>query len=287
MAETKQPNNVLKFRPRNQDPSPNAIKQEQATQGNIESLYQAALAEDRAARGEDVEVERINADIKPPSSGRYVLALYYAIILDVLDIVEDIADISIVGILFTIVIDIILDLPLIWLGFSSSRDLKKIGMAEAGITEKINAIRQRIMNYRSRYALILRASRKVNVLRKPARAVARKFKATRRIITKSVLGRFIWTAGADLIPIIDLIPFRTWGVYSSHKQHKKAYEEFQLLLSEDYYGAREEEIEANNDVLALEQEEEYEADSEYEETRAQQEADERPPVGKEEDLIAA
>lgn len=260
MAENT-PNNTSTIRQRiqNQQDINAGKEQRKVYKSNTENLRQYALTEERVARAGDDDVRNLSSEITPPGWYRYYVGFGLAIIGDISDVVNVILILAFgAGIPIGWVIDIIINIPLLFLGFKSSKELKKTGSAASAITEKIQNLEQKIFLYRQRYATVLRMSRKVSVLRKPVRQVAKKFKAVRKIITKSPVGRLVVYFVADLVPILDLIPFRTIAMWQVHKQEKLAYQEFQLLVAEDYTEARAEEEEANSELLAAEQEDQAE-----------------------------
>lgn len=222
---------------------------------NQQQIYQYDLQSERATIRGDREIADLKSNIHPPSKGRYLLGFVLAIMGDIIDVVAAILILVFgLGIPLGWLIDLLLDIPLVILGFASNKQLKKNSQASNALVSKIETIRQRVQQYRNLYAATLKASRKIKALRKPLRQVAKKFKAIRKVATKSVLGRTALRLGADFIPILDLWPWRFFGMRSNYKAEKQAYEDF-LLLTQDYTESREEEVEATNDLLVLQQEE--------------------------------
>jgi len=222
---------------------------------DIEQLHQYALMEDRLARREDREVDELSRQVSPPNMTRYYIGFTLSVIGDLIDIVAFVLIIAFgAGIPLGWLVDILIDVPLLFLGFRSSKKLKEIGKSSNVITEKITIIDQKIAQYRNRYALILRTSRKIKALRRPVRQFARKARKVTKVLRRNPLGRLVAGILADLVPGLDLIPFRTIAMYQSYKDERESYETFRLLVGEDYTQAREEEVGTLNDMLALEAE---------------------------------
>lgn len=232
------------------------IENQRTYQANTEQLRQYALAEDRAARAGDTIIRNLASEIRPPGKFRYYVGFFFSIAGDLLDAVAFILVFFYgVGIPLGWVIDLIIDIPLLLVGFKTNKEIKKMGQANSTIVEKINLIDQKISQYRSTYALALRSARKVKALRKPVRKVARRIKQVRKVITGNPIGRFVTAIVADLIPGLDLVPFRTLAMRQSYKQEKEAYEAFQEALNEDYPAARAEEMAEAEAFIEFEQEE--------------------------------
>ena len=68
---------------------------------------------------------------------------------------------------------------------------------------------------------------------------------------KSPLGRTVASIIADLVPILDLMPWRTINIYMMKKQEMLAFQDAQNMLPE-YMGAKADEIEAANDLQEAE-----------------------------------
>ena len=249
MAENR-PGNILPFRQR--------IRNQDSTTAESETTRQYRLIEGRAARKGGQEIERLRTEVRPPDVSRYFLGFVLTAIGDVLDIVAVVL-IVFFGVSIPVgwVVDIIIDVPLLLLGFASSKKLKKTGAAASAITEKIQNLEQKVVQYRRRYAMAIQAGRKVTSLREPIRQFTKKFKGGRKIITKSPIGKLLWSFLGDFIPVLDLIPFRTIAMRSMYKQEKVAYQEFQRLIDEDYREAQKE-SEEEFAIMATEQKQAYE-----------------------------
>ncbi len=252
---------VLKFRPPNPKPQErgsSSNKNENADTPNNrlqqEKSNQYALAEQRASKSEDREVEKLASYTTPPSGLIYGTAYFLSIVGDLIDIVLNF--IPGPGWLVEIAIGLVFDIPLTWLGFKVKKGMSAINEHGEAITAKIEGIEQKVSLYRQRYAMLLKLSRKSKTLRKPVRKLALKIKNSkaRKFLTKNPLTRWLIGEGLDEIPILNFIPWRTLNIYKTKKEHKAAYAEFLLLLPE-YQEARNEELAELNQMLEVEAEE--------------------------------
>lgn len=68
---------------------------------------------------------------------------------------------------------------------------------------------------------------------------------------KSPVGRTVASIVADLVPILDLMPWRTINIYMMKRDEMRAFQEAQSMLPE-YISAKADEIEASNDLADAE-----------------------------------
>ena len=185
--------------------------------------------------------------VKPPSGTLYFFLYILAGIGDILDWFS----LTGIGIIISFIADLFIGVTLFFAGRAARDRIKAMNEFQDGLHEHIQNIERKIIAYRNAYARVLKASRKVKILRRPVRKLALRFARLRKSIAKSPLGRTIAAIVADLIPILELMPWRTINIYLLKKQEMLAFQDAQNMLPE-YMGAKADEIEAANDLQEAE-----------------------------------
>lgn len=210
--------------------------------------YYYDLAYARAQQREQIEIQdAANRIIKPPSGMLYFFLYGLSGIGDILDLLT----LTGIGIIVSFVVDLFIGIILFFAGRAARDRIKTMNEFQDGLHEHIQNIERKIVAYRNAYAKVLRTSRKVKILRKPVRKLALRFSRLRKSIARSPLGRTIAAIIADLIPILELVPWRTINIYMMKKQEMRAFQDAQNMLPE-YMGAKADEIEAANDLQEAE-----------------------------------
>jgi hypothetical protein len=203
------------------------------------------------ARGQQREAKEVqdtaNRVVKPPSGILYFFLYLLAGIGDVLDWLT----LTGFGAIISFIVDLFIGAILFFAGRAARDRMKAMNEFQDSLHQHIQNIERKILAYRNAYAKILRASRKVKILRKPVRKLALRFAKLRKSITKSPLGRTVAAIIADLIPILDLMPWRTINIYMMKKAEMLAFQDAQNMLPE-YMGSKADEIEAANDLQEVE-----------------------------------
>ena len=209
------------------------------------------LAYARAQQRETSEIQDLaGRTVKPPSDTLYFFLYALAGIGDILDWLT----LTGIGAIISFIVDLFIGVILFFAGRAARDRIKAMNEFQDGLHEHIQNMERKIVAYRNAYARILKASRKVRILRKPVRKLALRFARLRKSIAKSPLGRTIAAIIADLIPILDLVPWRTINIYMLKKQEMQSFQDAQNMLPE-YMGAKADEIEAANDLQEAEMEE--------------------------------
>ncbi|MEK7151477.1 MAG: hypothetical protein AAB784_02060 [Patescibacteria group bacterium] len=210
--------------------------------------YYQALAYARNQQKELREVQDIfSQTVKPPSKSRYALLYGLAILGDVIDLTVFTG----IGAVISFFIDIFIAIILFFAGKSASNRIKATNQFRDEMDGHIQRIEKKIIAYRNAYAKALRASRKIKILRKPIRKLALGFKSLRGSITKNPMIRTAAAAIADIVPILDLVPWRTWSIYLLKRDEMLAFQEAQNMLSE-YMSVKTAELEATNELQEAE-----------------------------------
>ncbi|MBI2670268.1 MAG: hypothetical protein HYX20_03955 [Candidatus Yanofskybacteria bacterium] len=203
------------------------------------------------ARGQQQEQREIqdtaNRVIKPPSGTLYFFLYCLAGIGDILDWLT----LTGIGAIVSFIVDLFIGIILFFAGRAARDRIKTMNEFQDGLHGHIQNIERKIVAYRNAYAKILRVSRKVKILRKPVRKLALRFARLRKSVARSPLGRTIAAIIADLIPFLDLMPWRTINIYMMKKQEMQAFQDAQNMLPE-YMEAKADEIEAANDLQEAE-----------------------------------
>ena len=185
--------------------------------------------------------------VKPPSGTLYAFLYGLAIVGDLLDLTVFTG----IGAVVSFIVDLFIGVILFFAGRGARDRIKDMGAFQDSLHQQIEGIEKKITAYRNAYARVLKASRKIKILRKPVRKMALRFSRLRKSVLKSPLGRTVASVIADLVPILDLIPWRTINIYLMKKQEMLAFQEAQNMLPE-YMGAKADEIEAVNDLQEAE-----------------------------------
>jgi hypothetical protein len=149
------------------------------------------------------------------------------------------------------IVDLFIGVILFFAGRGARDRIKDMNVFQDSLHQHIQNMERKVIAYRNAYARILKASRKVKFLRKPVRKLALRLAKLQRSIVRSPYGRTIASIIADLVPILDLMPWRTINIYMMKKQEMLAFQDAQNMLPE-YMGAKADEIEAANDLQEAE-----------------------------------
>lgn len=217
---------------------------------NFDDQYYYNLAYARRQQQETNEVTEASRAIKPPSFFLYISLYGLSIIGDILDF----ANLTGVGVVVSIVVDLFIGTILFFAGRAAKNRVDTMNRFQNDLHDKIQNIENKIVTYRKAYAGALKLARKVKFLRKPTRVIALRFAKLRRSIARNPSARTIAAIGADLIPILDLLPWRTINIYFMRRDEMRAYKEAKEMLPE-YLAAKADEIEAANDLLEIEAQE--------------------------------
>lgn len=208
--------------------------------------YDLAYARNQQRETREIE-DTANRVVKPPSGTLYVFLYGLAIIGDVMDWLT----LTGFGAIVSFVVDLFIGAILFFAGRAATNRMEAMNEFQDGLHNKIEQIEKKVVAYRNAYARILKASRKIKVLRKPVRKLVLRFAKLRRSVTRGPLGRTVASIIADLVPILDLMPWRTINIYMMKRDEMRAFQEAQNMLPE-YMSAKADEIEAANDLQEAE-----------------------------------
>ncbi len=210
--------------------------------------YYYDLAYARSQQREQQEVQdTANRVVKPPSGTLYFFLYGLAGIGDILDFLT----LTGIGAIISFIVDLFIGAILFFAGRSARSRMESMNQFQDGLYQHIERIEKKITTYRNAYARVLRVSRKVKILRKPVRKLALRLSKLRKSVARSPLGRTVAAIVADLIPILDLVPWRTLNIYMTKRAEMRAFQDAQNMLPE-YMGAKADEIEAANDLQEAE-----------------------------------
>jgi hypothetical protein len=193
-----------------------------------EQEYGITLNTARAQRSEILAIEEASKQIQKPSSRKYHRMMTLAITLDVLDWLE----LTLVGIIITYALKIIFTPVLYFYGRNANTHIKGMADVKEILEEKISHIRRKMYSYINRYKFATKMIRKSARL---GRHLA-KFEGSAKKIGQSITRlpglRNLWMIIADYVPILDLLPWRTLGVYLTYRDELKTFNETQPTLEE-------------------------------------------------------
>ena len=210
--------------------------------------YYYDLAYARAQQRETREAQdTANRTVKPPSGTLYALLYTLAIIGDVLDWLT----LTGFGAIVSFIVDLFIGAILFFAGRAAKNRMEAMNEFQDSLHKHIQNLERKIVAYRNAYARIIKTSRKIKILRKPVRKIALRLSRLRKSIARSPLGKTVASVIADLVPILDLMPWRTINIYYMKKAEMQAFQEAQNMLPE-YMSAKADEIEAANDLQEAE-----------------------------------
>ncbi|MDP3954140.1 MAG: hypothetical protein Q8Q06_01835 [bacterium] len=217
--------------------------------------YYNQLALVRAGQKDTEDIKaRANEIIRPPSKFKYGVMFLFAGIGDLVDL----ADFTGVGIIISIIVDLIIGAILFILAWMTRTKMRKITDLHKSVQENILNIERRIAGLRNAYATALRAGRRFKTLRRPIRVAAKKFKQFRALVYRNPLMKNAIAIFADLIPFIGLLPSRLIAIYFTYQDEKKTYLAAKEILPE-YEDAKNEELSELQEYSAIMAEEEAQA----------------------------
>ena len=178
------------------------------------------------------DVNNAAKEITKPSSIFYGMWYSAAFLIDAVDIF--------IG--FTMVWGIITSAILLFVARLASKKIQHIQGKADLVEHYTNRIQQRGTVLRNKYAKGLRRIRKTKVGRK---------------FIKSPFGRACLGLVANIIAILNLLPWQVYSVYTTHKAHKEAYassiqavNEYQDSMAEEASDFSQEQIDQSEEIMA-------------------------------------
>ena len=205
-----------------------------------EDQYQYDLALSRIRDEQDHIRQAIDAteeEVRHPSEMKYHFMMTLAIILDIIDWLE----ITGIGLIVTYALKIVFTPTLYLYGRHASNRIKVMSELSKSLEQRISHIRRRMYSYANRYRFAANIGRKIPGLAKHLNKLEGSAKRIGQTVARNPAFKNTAAIIADYIPLLDLLPWRTLGVYLAFKDEKKTYEETKPTV-EEYYQAKEEEI---------------------------------------------
>jgi hypothetical protein len=244
----------------------------------IDELYQYSLAHYRAQRRELDEIKDASKEVKPPSKLKYASLFVMSASLDIVDWLG----LTGIGLILTYALKIVFAPILFMAGWGANSRIKEMNKFKSKAFAHIEAIEKRIIFYARNYQRALKLARRYKFLRKPVRKVALRIARARKtavrkvgqIVSRNPLMKNMAAIIADFIPLIDIIPWRTLGIYLTYRDEKKTFEETQPV-AEELANAKAEELETagqyRESLLEQEAEEAEEREEEILESYSEEE----------------
>ena len=167
-------------------------------------------------------IQEISQNLNPPSKLKYFFFGFIAFFADIVDVA---AALTGIGIVFSLIVDIVVAPILFFAGWNANSRIKAIRKSADNIHIHIEKLGRRIIQIRNIYARSLRLARKIPVLRKSVRKVALAIRSARLKMARNPLFKNVAAITADLVPYLDLMPWRTVAIYLTYRDEKKSYEE--------------------------------------------------------------
>mgnify|MGYP001577974249 CR=1 FL=1 len=166
--------------------------------------------------------QQIIQELNPPSKLKYFFFGFIAFVADGVDII---AGLTGIGIVVSVIVDIIVA-PILFIGgWSANSRIKKMREVVDGIHLHIERMERRLIQIRRIYAGALRVARRIPGLRRSVRRVALTIRRARLGIIRNPVFKNIAAMAVDIVAYIDFVPWRTWAIYSTYKDEKRTYEE--------------------------------------------------------------
>ncbi len=238
-------------------------------------------AENKEIRDQVQHAEKM----KQPSGFWFIVIAIYAIILDIIDIIPTVlaiitgvsegssAPVTIPAWLLATAIELVLDVPLYIYAHKSSKQMKKSKKVIQLAESRINGALRKVQMLESRIRSITKGLKRTRSLNRWSKRSAigkkaRSFLAGTLKITKKARGtaRMLLAFVADLIPLLELVPWRTIAIIQQYRGRKKIYQGA-LEYEAQYEEVKSQEISALEDFTEAQEEQVDE-----EEERAEQEA---------------
>jgi hypothetical protein len=181
-----------------------------------EQDYRNLLEYNRARSPRDREILSAIEKIQPPSKSAYHRILTAAITLDILDLLE----LTVVGAILTYFLKIVFTPWFYSYG-------KKAGIKIEEMVDVAKSIQEgRILQFDSSASS---KSPYINQFKYNSNK-ARTAKKTVELITRNPRTRIVWALIADYVPLLDLIPWRSWGIYKSYHNEFDTFEEVTPII---------------------------------------------------------
>jgi len=209
-----------------------------------DNQYYYGLAHARGRQRELNEFETATKDtVKPPSKLKYGGLFALAGFADIVDL----AELTGIGIILAWAVKLIVSPILFFAGFGANARVKAMSQFQESVGANIAELTQRAQTYARRYTAAIKFSRKTGILKKPVKRMALKVAKARKAVMRNPAVKNGVAVVVDLVPLLDLLPWRTIGIYLAYRDEKKTYLETQEVIPE-YYAAKVEEMRASNDL---------------------------------------
>lgn len=210
--------------------------------------YYYDLAYARGKQREFSEFEStVKENVRMPSKFKYGALFALAGFADIVDL----AELTGIGIILVWAVKLIVSPILFFAGFGANTRVKAMSQFQEGVGANIAELTQQAQTYARRYTTAIKFSRKTGILKKPVRKMALKITKARTVIMRNPAVKNGIAVIADLVPFLDLLPWRTIGIYLAYRDEKKTFLEAKEIIPE-YYAAKTEEIQAINDLQEVE-----------------------------------
>ena len=207
-------------------------------QAEIEEKYYSDLAFLRAQEQELNEVQATaDRTVRHPSRLKYFLLFVLAIIADIIDFLQ----LTGIGIILVWLVNIFVTPILFLAGLGANSRIKAMNRFYAEIQRNIDGLTRKMMFYSRMYTRALRFSRRTGFLKKPLRKVGLGVARLRRSVRRNPVTKMGAALILDLIPLIELLPWQTIGVYLMYQDEKKTFKDTQQIVPE-YLEAKIQEI---------------------------------------------
>lgn len=168
------------------------------------------------------EIQKQIDVLRPPSKLRYFFFGFIAFFADVVDVA---AAITGIGILLSLLVDIVAAPILFMAGHGARTRMKTMRSLGEKANIHIERLGRKLIQIRRYYAGAIRMARRIPGLSKTVRKTVLYLRAARLKIVRDPRFKNLAAIVADLVPYLDLIPWRTAAIYFTYRDEMRTYKE--------------------------------------------------------------
>lgn len=216
-------------------------------QGRPQTLEQEVREFDFAQRALAADMDTVTAqesNLKKPGKIAYFILFYISVVADIVSFLEKFVEVTGVGLLIVFLLNLAFSIFFFIFNWHLGRKIKHMRLGRENLEKITERTLQRATKYRRMLAFVLKRLRRYRAGRQFLKSkLGRKFVSGTRVVAKSTRSpvlRTAFAAIAELVPILDLVPWYTLGTYLTYRDHKREYENSKITLAETYPALEEE-----------------------------------------------
>lgn len=231
---------ILPFRPGRDggEQSTTQAESQRAQESTIDLFNQLRNQAEQGRLNHQAAVSEVNSEsrrVKKPPFFIYFLLYYAATAADILSFFEKVIEATGIGEVPIFILNLIISAFFFFAGIWLNRKLKNIRLSGKQLIQISERTAQRVSQYRQWTATVLKAVRGSGIGRRflQSKTGRRVVKATAQLarVTRYPMFRSAAALVAEIIPILDLVPWYTLNIYWTHRDHRREYEAAQNNLA--------------------------------------------------------